>query len=83
MELSCGPQFVIFGSKNKKLLEIDFFFASPYLFVELSNNKFWKKILETFGDALSSTNILAYFRQNLNLLDITKSDMAYYFFMKV
>ena len=47
-----GPQLLIFESKNRKLLEIDSFFASLYLFRKLANNKFWGKILETFGDAL-------------------------------
>ena len=33
-----GPQLLIFGSKNRELLEIIFFF-SPYLFGELVNKE--------------------------------------------
>ena len=36
-------KLLIFKSKNKKLLKMDSFFASPYLFGELANNKFWEE----------------------------------------
>jgi len=41
------PQLLYFGSNNRELLEVDFFFASLYLFGEVANNKFWEKILGT------------------------------------
>ena len=55
-----GPQLLIFWSKNRELLEIESFLPLLYLFGELANNKFWKKILETLGDALIVT-IARYF----------------------
>ena len=36
-----GTQLFIFRSKNGELLEMDYFFASLYIFGELRNNKIW------------------------------------------
>ena len=47
-----GPRFFIFWSKNRKLLEIDFFFSSNTYLRILQTTSFEEKILETLGDAI-------------------------------
>jgi len=44
-----APQFLFFGNKNRELLEMDFFFLSPYLFGDLTNKfekRKYRKLLE-------------------------------------
>jgi len=47
-----GPQLFIFWSKNRKLLEIDFFFSSNTYLRIWQTTSFEEKILETLGDAI-------------------------------
>jgi len=55
-----APQFLSFGSKNRKLLEMDFFFTFPYLFEELANNKFGEEnIWNSWIDGFKLTKLYA------------------------
>ena len=48
-----GPQLLIFGSKNRKLLEIDSFLPSHIYLGSWQTTSFGKKIFGTLGDALT------------------------------
>ena len=51
-----GPQHLIFGSKNRELLEIDSFLP-PYTYLgSWQTTRFGENILGTIGDALREEN---------------------------